>query len=273
MSQLLRPTHIHLPRLQVRFDKSAMNALYPTLHPSFSCLFDYLGSGPYPMVLTYIHRSLRAFAPTLFSTPTRSLYYSIISLNTSKQGCIYLYNIYNSSHEEALLELSNFDSPPPAFTIVGDFNLHSPNWDTSSKPSPMSSLHQLHDVMVRLNVSLASTPDVLTWFPPANSTHRPSVIDLAWTDTSRPTPRIDVLTNPGVTFNSDHATLSFTLSTKFYTPDPSLSIPVTSEEHDLFINELTHLISDLPSLYDYASRDHLQCEVTLLFDGIRTAFN
>lgn len=246
--------------------------LGPTLHPSFTCLFDYTGSGPYPMVVTYVHRSLRAFSPTLLPSPTRSLYHQIISIRTSKQGDIHMYNIYNSTREEALIELDAQQDLPPAFSVVGDFNLHSHSWDLTSRPSPLASLHRLHDVMAKLNVALASTPNVPTWFPPASSLSSPSTLDLVWTDPSRPLPSVSVLISPTDSFNSDHALLSFQLSTKFFKPDPSLTIPVDSDEEEAFITDITTLISDLPSLNGYASCAHLQREVTCLFNGIAASF-
>lgn len=69
-------------------------------------------------MLAYVHGSLSIFSP----------YIQTIFLSISKKYNIFFYNLYNS-----LLMLP--DEPPglpQAFFVVGDFNLHSPNWGPSS---------------------------------------------------------------------------------------------------------------------------------------------
>lgn len=229
--------------------------------------------GPYPLTIAYIHHSLHDFSPTLLTTSPHFIYFQIISLNMSKQGAIYSYNVYNSSREEALISLADMDDLPPAFTIVGDFNLHSPSWDTVLKPFSLSLLHRLHDVMAKLNISLTSNPNIYTWFPPTNSTSCPSVIDLVWTDPIQPTPVVSVLSSPSNSFNSDHVVLYFSTSTKFFKPEPSLSIPVRLDEEESFITSLIHIISELHNLSDYVSQDHIQCEVSAMFNSIQQDFH
>lgn len=136
----------------------------PTLHPNYICLFEEHVS-PYPRVLAYAHRSLTILSPAIHVLNHPSPYVQVVSLALSTRATRYFYNIYNSQRLEALITLENEDALPPAHVVLGDFNLHCVNWDTKSTPSPKHLIHRLHDMMTNLNVSLASTPNVCTWFP------------------------------------------------------------------------------------------------------------
>lgn len=265
------PFYGHIRKHKNSTNDTGTSIVGPTFHSSFACLFDIV-DGAHPKTITYVHRTLTSLSPALYTTTHHSPYYQIISLNKSSRSTVYFYNVYNSARSEALDCIDAIDNPPPAMAVVGDFNTHSPSWDSNSHPSPTHRIHRLHESLSRLHVSLASTPNIPTWFPRETSNASPSVIDLAWTDINSVTPNVEVLTGIENSFNSDHAPIHFTIQLRSL-HSPALHIPINSDEDAEFFKTLSHSISQLPDLEGYASRSHLQREVSELFDVLHAAFH
>lgn len=191
-----------------------------------------------------------------------------VSLRFGGQDKLFL-NVYNHPESRAALN-ALCDLPARPFTgIVGDFNLHNHAWDTA-RPSQHDG-DVLLDVMMTYGVGLLNEPDTPTHFP-HNHTLRPSVIDLAWVNTTLlDSPYCTLTIDETGRVGSDHAVLTVEIPLR-PTPIQTHVITKGSGEELKFFDRLAHRL-ELLYIYPLDSAEDIHNEIDTLLTHMDTAFN
>lgn len=158
----------------------------------------------------------------------------------------HILGLYNNKHNTAIDFLFNHINHLPHVHICrGDYNLHSPLWDSIlGVESPQTHLALVFALHRAMGHTLASPLNVITHIPD-NICNRATIINLVWADSDIHTQvKVDA-TGHGL---SDHALIKATLDTPEWTTLGLPTIARNSEaETDLLQTLANELLSLLPS--------------------------
>ena len=192
-------------------------------------------------IAIYINKRISKGAPKLlpkFSTRDMAL----LSLTLGNTH-YHILGLYNDKHNTAINFLFNHINHLPHVHICsGDYNLHSPLWDSvlgvESPQAHLALVSALHGAMGHM---LASPLNVVTHIP-NNIRNQATIINLVWADSDiRTRVKVDA-TGQGL---SDHALIEATLNTPEWS---TLGTPTISRNSEAKAEMLQTLATELPSL-------------------------
>ena len=192
-------------------------------------------------IAIYINKRILGGAPKLlpkFSTRDTAL----LSLTLGDMH-YHILGLYNNKHNTAIDFLFNhINHLPHVHLCGGDYNLHSPLWDSVlGVESPQAHLALVSALHGAMGHTLASPLNEVTHIPD-NIRNRATVIDLIWSDSDlRTQVKVDAL-GRGL---SDHALIDATIDTPEWS---TLGMPTISRDSEAEIEMLQTLASELPLL-------------------------
>jgi len=201
--------------------KSGADVLGPNSHPDWTAILPFCPPDTKPDVLAYVRKSHPGWR--LSNRMDIAARPDTLTLEISYDGgSVLLTNLYNPSDNSAApaLPLTHLSQQSARSVIIGDFNLHHPEWSHEGRVSSSGS-EDLVDRMIHHGYSLLNTKGVATFFRKSYT----SVLDLGWASSAA----LPLVSDWNVMHNwhqgSDHYPISLNLS---FSPLPNDSDPSTS---------------------------------------------